>query len=406
MKTLLLFFLVFFSFVYGAKKENKKAVSQKDIKKKVEKISKRNKDAKKKIVFDIPKKDRERLNYIKDTLKYGTPREIIISLYNKDFILRYYNELLSLLVSMYKDRNEVDVQAKIVDVLSYIWDKEEDSKNMFNICEVLEIGKDKKMHDISLRIKKRIAFLIGKYACKDRIWILEQIIETEGIKINNNLVLIAINSIAKIGTKEGGIFLSNLLKKSGDYMNKTIKANLILAIGKCGYKEAINIIVDIFKNKREDIYVRAYSANAIGKLFGVKYKKLLIDELNRINQKGIYEREKSKVLYYHILYALMKLGDKDVKRFLIEGIRSQNPKIRALSIHLLGELKDSSCKDILLYRAKYDENVAVKLEAIKSLGNICPLNIQITLDKLLKKVRSARLKVAIREAIHKCSSEK
>jgi len=377
-----------------------------------EEVTKRNKKeikakekVKKRVIFSVPAKDRERIEYIKETLKYGTPKEILIALYRKDFILRYYTSFVPLLISVYQERDEVEVQSKIVEVLSYIWDKDEESRKLFNICDVLSIGKDKKIKDISPRIKRKLAFLIGKYKCKDKLWILERIIESEGIKINNNLVLTAINSIAKLGTKEGGRFLATLLKDKGDYMDKTIKANIILAIGKCNYREAISVIANIFKDVNEDVYVRAYSANAIGTLLGKEYKSLLEAELSRINQKGIYERERLKVLYFHILYALMKLGEQDVKKYLLKAIRSTNPKIRALSIHLLGELKDTSCRDILLYRAKYDENISVRLAAIESLGNICPPNILKPLNNLLVRVRSIRLKNAIKEAIKRCSKK-
>ena len=385
--------------------ENKRTIAKKEKERITKKEIKEKKGVEKRVLFNIPAKDRERIEYIKETLKYGTPKEILIALYRKDFILRYYTSFVPLLISVYQERDEVEVQSKIVEVLSYIWDKDEESRKLFNICDVLSIGKDKKIKDISPRIKRKLAFLIGKYKCKDKLWILERIIESEGIKINNNLVLTAINSIAKLGTKEGGRFLATLLKDKGDYMDKTIKANIILAIGKCNYREAISVIANIFKDVNEDVYVRAYSANAIGTLLGKEYKSLLEAELSRINQKGIYERERLKVLYFHILYALMKLGEQDVKKYLLKGIRSTNPKIRALSIHLLGELKDTSCRDILLYRAKYDENINVRLAAIESLGNICPPNILKPLNNLLVRVRSIRLKNAIKEAIKRCSKK-
>lgn len=193
-------------------------------------------------------------------------------------------------------------------------------------------------------------------------------IQDEDFKTNNQLLISMINFLGKQKFKNSATFLVSKLKDSETHGE--IKRAILLYIGKARIIEQKDELVKILQDENAEIGTRAFAANALGHMGDKSIIEALQEELKKIEKlpdsktRASFNRLKSQTIF-----ALLRLGDKSVSKYILAQARDDDVRLRIQATRKISELKLEEGRAHLEYMSLNDPSDKVQKAAKKALEN-------------------------------------
>ncbi|MCE9599215.1 MAG: HEAT repeat domain-containing protein [Spirochaetia bacterium] len=177
--------------------------------------------------------------------------------------------------------------------------------------------------------------------------------------------------IRTLGAMEYKADLPFLIAKAEDSeTHEEIRRAAVLYLGDVKATEGREYLTKLAKNDEKDADLRAYAVNSLGRMKEPTAIPLIKEILENIrNQKNPKERIRMSRLRYQGMIALMRLGDRSMIPEIMSAAKDDDPSVRLRAVRQLGEMKVAEAKDLLAYKAKYDDNARVKKAAQQAIDN-------------------------------------
>ncbi|MBL8018383.1 MAG: HEAT repeat domain-containing protein [Leptospirales bacterium] len=177
--------------------------------------------------------------------------------------------------------------------------------------------------------------------------------------------------IRALGAMEYKADLTYLIAKAEDSeTHEEVRRAAVLYLGDVKATEGREYLTKLAKNEEKDPDLRAYAVNSLGRMKEATAIPVIKEILESIrNQKNPKERIRMSRLRYQGMIALMRLGDRSMVPEIMSAAKDDDPSVRLRAVRQLGEMKVAEAKDLLAYKAKYDDNVRVKKAAQQALDN-------------------------------------
>ncbi|MBI4548392.1 MAG: HEAT repeat domain-containing protein [Ignavibacteriae bacterium] len=171
-------------------------------------------------------------------------------------------------------------------------------------------------------------------------------------------------TIGKVGLPRYAHFISRYKDDEG----QDVRSAVAVALGLIDNDSiTIPVLIQILTRGSEDFFVKRDASNSLITIGRKKNTREFLDRLVSL----LTENDKMSVLL--TARALAVLGEEKGLLKLYELVTDQDARIREKAVMYLGEVSDTSSKDILIKRLR-DENLAVRTCAIYSLGRIGDLS--------------------------------
>lgn len=171
---------------------------------------------------------------------------------------------------------------------------------------------------------------------------------------NEKYIISCLDTLGEIGDSSEAVFLA-------DYLNRPISLNekqaLVKALGKIKATETWQTLADLVQDDSENTFTRMYAAEAIGNM----KKEESIPILTKL-----FENSDPNLRIYAIK-GLSNFNSKESQSVIIQGFRDSYLKVRSESADASEKQKIKDAVPYLLYRAKYDPELSVKLSCYKAL---------------------------------------
>ncbi len=160
------------------------------------------------------------------------------------------------------------------------------------------------------------------------------------------------------------------------------RRSIILYAGAIKAVSMEKTLLDIANDPDADLVMRAYAANALGKTAAEdggrasaesreRYKKAMHDVLDEIRSiRDSRQRARMNTLKQQAILALIRMGDDSVKEELRSAAQDDDANTRFRAIRYIGELKLKEYRDLVEYKAKYDQSPKVRKEAERVLKEL------------------------------------
>ncbi len=193
---------------------------------------------------------------------------------------------------------------------------------------------------------------------------------------NQEKVLAAIRTLGRLKAKESIPYLQELLP-SPDYNLETA-----IALGNIGSSDARQILMDTLRHEEPGKLKNALIM-ALGKTGGDESVQLILSLLNTGDEEIELETEKTIV---SALASLSSSGIKDRKVYsiLTEYLKNQDPEIRILAISGIAAYKTAAATALLLPILKTEKSEEVQIELVKSLSEDKNPTTVVSFSNLLK----------------------
>jgi HEAT repeat protein len=168
----------------------------------------------------------------------------------------------------------------------------------------------------------------------------------------------AIQALAALGQQSSGEAL--LARLRAPEYSAALKAQLLLALGALKYQPAVEDLIAVVANPDEERVRRMYAASALGEIGDARALPALRELLTA----------QDALLRTYAAAALAGFALPEVEAALQDGLRDGNARVRQAAAKALARKDAQKSVDILIYKARYDPERAVRLEAIRSLGAI------------------------------------
>ncbi|MBN1835366.1 MAG: HEAT repeat domain-containing protein [Spirochaetales bacterium] len=168
----------------------------------------------------------------------------------------------------------------------------------------------------------------------------------------------ALSALGRLGSESGGALLMAKLEDLA--YPESLKPEIILALGKLQYRPAVEALMEIASDRGAERIWRMYAATSLGEIGDARAVGVL---------KGMF-REQDSLLKVHAASALAHFGMDEVEGLLQQGLRDSNERVRAAAARGLASPEATGSVDILIYKARNDPAVGVRIEAIRALGGI------------------------------------
>ncbi len=249
------------------------------------------------------------------------------------------------LLSILKESINSKVQRSILEYFSYTeYGEAEDI--------AISLLSDEEMEDTELIIS--LIHYLSAIDSGKSCGTLVDLIENE----EQSIAQAAINALGKTGNSEIGAQLLVKLE-DGDFPER-LKTDIILALGELSYGEATEVLISIANNRDEERIRRMYACTALGKIGNSKAVPVL---------RSLFSEEDSLIKMY-AASALSSFNMNEVQDLLIQGLKDSNVKVRIASAKALAHRDAKKAVEILIYKAKNDPEKQLRVQAIKTLGEI------------------------------------
>ena len=192
--------------------------------------------------------------------------------------------------------------------------------------------------------------------------------EAEDFKTNNSLLIGMINFLGEQKYKEAAAFLIPKLKESDT--DGEVKRAILLYAGQARLLDQKQELLSILSDENAEVGTRAFAANALGHLGDASVAEALHAELDKIEElpdsrtRASFSRLKAQTIF-----ALLRLGDKKVTRYVLAQARDDDPTLRMQAARRISEMKLESGRAHLEYMAEHDPSDKVQQVARKALEN-------------------------------------
>ena len=152
-----------------------------------------------------------------------------------------------------------------------------------------------------------------------------------------------------------------------------LKRRIMFYLASVGYKKAamIKFLHSWAKDEKADQKLRSAAIYTIGKLKIDSAAPILLEEFKKIEElTDADEKRERQPLRRNIVYALVKLKNKEAEKILFTMARDDDESIRLKMIGYIKEIDSSRLKKLLEYQAKYDPAPRVQKAAKKALEEL------------------------------------
>lgn len=172
----------------------------------------------------------------------------------------------------------------------------------------------------------------------------------------------AIQGLGKTGDPAAGELLLKML--SSPEVAEAARGDLILALGELRDARAVPALLAIAKNRAEDKSRRMYAAGALGRI-GDQAALPVLREMFA---------ERDSLLKAAAAAALARLSPAEAFPLLLAGMKDENWRVRVECAKALARplqpAEEQQALPLLIYKAQSDPTLQVKLEAVRTLGEI------------------------------------
>lgn len=292
------------------------------------------------------KKDEDKSDYNSktETLNFGTPSEIqgVVDKVVEEDDPRFIDTLYDLFYATSSN----DVRGKILDYFS----KSEDPCLSDYVVEVLDDP-----YDDSKAFVSKCMDYASKVHCKEAAPALVKILESE----NEDYFNAALSALGKTGGKKEAKYLAKYLER--DDLEVPMRQALMRTLGQMNAADTWDQIVEIAQNEDENGFVRQYAAEALGNMKNEDSIPILIN---------LYENGDPNMREYCIKGLLNFPDSEKAVHTVLQGIRDDHVKVRLESIKACREMKLKDAVHYLVYRAKNDNETAVKKECYPAIAEL------------------------------------
>lgn len=179
------------------------------------------------------------------------------------------------------------------------------------------------------------------------------------------------SAVRALGALEYKADLPALIKQAeGSETHEEVRRSIILYLGDIKAVEGREFLVKLLKNEEKEPDLRAYAANSLGRMKDTSAVPVLKEVLENIrNLKNQRDRVRMSRLRFQGMVALMRLGDRSMVPEIMAAAKDDDPTVRLRAVRQLGEMRIAETKELLEYKAKYDENARVKKAAQQALDD-------------------------------------
>lgn len=219
-------------------------------------------------------------------------------------------------------------------------------------------------------VREAALYSIQKLKLEDAKEPVNSLIKTQDFTKNSTITSLIINTIAELGsTKENIGFLEDKLKDRST--SNDVRGSIILLFGKLKESGVESVLIDLAVDDSEDVTIRSYAVNTLGKINSEKSVPKLRNQLEKINEsKSKNDIKKYSGLKLYLISALIMLGDKEIVKDLISYAKDDDPNVRIRAIKQLAEIPDKNVMDLIEYKAQRDPSRKVQEYAKKVLEDL------------------------------------
>ena len=297
-------------------------------------------DAKK--AADAAKKDeKDSEQKTRDTIKYGIEPELaeLVKKLIENDDPRYSDELYDL----FQETRSPAVREKILEYFT----KFEDPCLEDYAVSILNDPYDEKSSTVE-RAFKYIAALKTKAAVPAVVTLLES--------DNENYFTPALTTLGELGGEAEAEYLVDFLDRSD--LTTAQRQALMKVLGKINASQTWDALVEIAKDDGENIFVRAYAAEAIGAMKKPESVEVLAK---------LYE-EQDPTLRCYAIKGLSYYDNKDAAGVVVQAIKDSQYKVRLDAIDAAAKMELKESVPYIIHRAKSDPEAAVKKKAYEKLA--------------------------------------
>jgi HEAT repeat protein len=168
----------------------------------------------------------------------------------------------------------------------------------------------------------------------------------------------AITALGAVGGEQAGRLLVERLQDA-EYPPEQ-KPEIILALGRMKYRDAVDPLVAVADNRDEERIWRMYAAASLGE----------IGDERAIPHLRSLLAEQDALIKAYAASALSHFDMSEVEGLLQQALRDSNARVRIAAAQGLANERASGSVDILIYKAEHDPERQVRLKAIEALGAI------------------------------------
>ena len=168
----------------------------------------------------------------------------------------------------------------------------------------------------------------------------------------------ALECLGEIGGNEEAVYLISYL--DDDTLNLAQRQSLMRVLGKLNAVETWDRLSDIAQDKNEDMYIRAYAAEAIGSMGLPESEEILIE---------LYEADEPKVREY-VLRGLSHYSDSAAQEIFRQALKDDNYRVRLEAINAVETQNITSASKDLIYHCKHKEEKKKKKKCYKVLAKL------------------------------------
>jgi HEAT repeat protein len=205
---------------------------------------------------------------------------------------------------------------------------------------------------------------------KNLIQEMQELIQKTDFKQNGIFVNALIRTLGKLQYNQKEITNLLLEKYKSNDTHIEVKRSILLYIGSSNSQDLKEILLEVIE-REEDLYLKAYAINSIGKLaknYPEKEKREMIEKLKKIYNdilsiSNTKERAKYNPLKQHLILSLIRLGDDSIKDEIKKMAMDDDANVRLKALDYIEDLELKDFKELIEVKYKYDPSKSVKNKA-------------------------------------------
>lgn len=315
--------------------------------------SNRNKNKKHSLTPEQIKKKKE---IIEKILKYGSNKERKEAMRELSHIsTEGLDELIKIVSETLENDADIGIKVSCLRTLAEL-DVKTESKN------IIESVKNK-----SDDVKDAAIHAIQKLKIEEATDELNAFLKNQDFTKSSTLISATINTLADLESgKSSSEFLENKFRDKTTSMD--LRSSIALYFGKTKNHRAESALLEVATDESENLTLRSYSVNSLGKMNSPRSVSELRSMLAKINEaKSKNDIKKYSGLKLYVISALIVLGDKEILKDLIVYAKDDDPAVRLRAIKQLAEVPDANVIELMEYKAQRDPNRKVQELAKKIL---------------------------------------
>lgn len=198
---------------------------------------------------------------------------------------------------------------------------------------------------------------------------LAELLKDANYKENSLLLPTVIRSLGELEyPKESGFLKTKLDDPS---THQEIRKAIITYFGAAKCSDQYDGLLKLAEKDDEEPSLRAYAVHSLGRLGdkrAVEPIRKILESIRSLSSSN--ERTRMNRLKLHSIAALIRLGDKSVEDELIASAKDDDANVRLRAVRQLGEMKIEKARELLTFKAEYDENARVRKAAKEALAHL------------------------------------